>query len=248
MIWVDDGFEGTPIGPWDSLVEDAVGSTFTYGSTDENKCPFDGSKSGKIITVGNDGETYAYLRKDLVSINERFFRVYIKYISIAPNGGQVRGIALWHTGFNFWHPAISVQARDSGGMLEWFIRYKTNTVTGNATIASPSPEFNKWYCVEIYYKSHPTEGAIKVWINNDDEANPDWSLIGQATDAITCDIIFLGQWTTGWQDPYEFHVDCAVCGDTFNGLLPDPPENGNGGDIPDSKPTNLIDGFFVVIS
>jgi len=218
--YLNDDFEGTS--PWTQQAESK--GTFTYGSTDQNKCPQAGSKCGKAVANSEtNGAHYALVREEVVGqgLSEVFFRAYLRPTSNWMGNFQNRNIWVTTNGtISAWNCLIGVSAFDDSGTKKWRVRWSDDGGSGDDYITSPAPQVDTWHCVEIAYKIHATEGYQKIWIDNNTEGSPVWSRTGQDSDAKTIHSCFLGGYTSGWEDTdWIIYVDCTIIADSFIGTI-----------------------------
>lgn len=206
-----DDFEGSS--PWDGTHVEGQGSSYTYGSTAQTH---HGSKSWKSNTTDYNGLTYALLREGLGSPSERFFRSYFYLPSLTPDGQSNILHMMFHASSSptIW-AIFGIGASKDGTTPKWRVRDGVNGAWD--WIVSPAPVAATWFCVEIYVKVHASEGALKIWINNDDEGSPNWSQTGLDTSGVTLEQIYLGAIASAWQTGHVIYYDCVVVADAFIG-------------------------------
>ncbi|VAW73271.1 hypothetical protein MNBD_GAMMA15-655 [hydrothermal vent metagenome] len=130
-----------------------------------------------------------------------------------------------------------LRSADGSGRYGRFRLY-TPDGTNHDHDSQGSPRFisNRWYAVEFMVEDNGNNDTVKIWINNNNENNPDYSFTGG-------NMFNSSQWSTGMaynhgyrnhDVPYDtdFFYDDVVISNTFIGLA------GNGASPP-SAPPNL---------
>jgi len=207
-----DDFEGTS--PWDETHTEGQGSSYTYGSTDQ---AHHGSKSGKAVTVDYNGLTYAVLREGLGTPTERYFRAYLYLPSLTlDNQASILHMMLHSSSSPTIWCILGIGIAKDGTTPKWRVRDGVNGAW--EWISTPTPQASTWFCVELYVKKHASEGALKIWINNNNEGSPDWSKTELDTSGITLGQAYLGIIASAWSTGHTAYHDCVVIDDAFIGI------------------------------
>jgi len=209
---LEDDFESANFNSWSGL-------TTTSGAyaTISNRKTYVGSYSAKFETEAIDsgtgracvykniGETpivyargYFYIEEGLPLIDDDDRFTFIQFLN--SNGAIMAGLQIRH-----------VQGEDR------FTLYAYNNIRTTTAIY---PEPKTWYCLELYIKIHPTEGAVKAYINGIEQisyTNINTTSLGNAA------IIRFGLANNiNIQQKVTVYLDSAVISTTYNGPRPFP--------------------------
>lgn len=154
----EDGFESGDFSVWTAFYTSG-GCNATVESVD----PFNGNYHGDFETVDSSaGMKQAYCYYVLPSArNELYARVYT-YIDdglpLYDDGDK------FSAGVGFFHgsqPLVNVRVIREAGVD----KFGLTSIPWSQTVDTIYPELDKWFCIEVYWRIHPTEGAGKLWIN-----------------------------------------------------------------------------------
>jgi hypothetical protein len=153
----EDGFESGSFSAWTSKRVSTSESASV--STAERH---HGSYAGYFTSNGERGIEYASVYKDIAPSSELYTRGYF-YVSrsgISGNDDRFYLIGLY-SGAN---SVAYAGWRMTGGVVKWALVVKdgTNVVSAYST---SSPLSNKWYCVELRWRSGSTDGLGELYID-----------------------------------------------------------------------------------
>ena len=155
----EDGFESGDFSKW-------TGTTTTSGETATvaSYRPYSGNYHGRFTSNGGSGVEHGYSFKTL---NEE--KVYARgYFRV------VRGLPLSDNNDRFYlirfragdQSLTGVGIRRYNGVERWMVYGRDGSSWVWPTyVTSPSIEMNRWYCIELDWQKHASQGKIEVYID-----------------------------------------------------------------------------------
>ena len=208
----EDGFESGDFGQWTGTTVSS-GESATVAST----LPHHGTYHGSFTTNGGNSweSAYSYIDIDedevyargyfyvddglpLVDDDDRFYFLRFPAQGVSLTGAGVRrsdGVDKW-----------VMYARDGEG---W---------AGPVYATSPAIEAGRWYCVELHWKEHSSQGLVEMYVDGErvlEMENIDTSYYGNADE-----IDFGAISVTHVQDGLVVYGDCFEASNGYIGLEP----------------------------
>jgi len=158
-----DGFESGNFSAWTGT-DGTSGETATVVNTIAHHATY----SAKFTSNGNLGTESAYCHKRITASAELYARGYFRV--------KTSGIAANWDGFNLmmfragestlWNPVAWAGWKMVDGVVRWslLIRDGTGFVWADA-LSTASPALNQWYCVELHWWKHSTQGLAELYVN-----------------------------------------------------------------------------------
>jgi hypothetical protein len=193
-----DGFEGGNFDLW----------TNTFGSPTVVENPvFDGSYAAEFYAA-SDWDSH-YLRKSSgISGNPWHVRFYMRIENLPSSGDEFRFLRCLDTG---WTQLYEVKIKNISGTLKlWINRTRPSSVTTDYNF---SFQADTWYCIEVGFYAHSSEGYYKVYIDGN-EVIDDGSLDTSGNNAGILDLGLSGGNT---YHPVTIQIDSVIVADTYIG-------------------------------
>lgn len=148
-----DGFESGDFSEWTGIVTDS-GNTAEVTTTD----PYDGTYHARFKNDGSGNQAYAY--KTITSASEVYIRQYVRFVSpTTTNDDDTFCLSLRGTD---WQAIAGIEYYSATGKYKW-------ELLNRGSSARSASEFTlntaTYYCIEIRYKVHASEGAAEMWVD-----------------------------------------------------------------------------------
>jgi len=202
MAIFEDGFESGDFTAWTgTTVSDTYGS-LTVQDTTKHK----GTYAANSTITSQAAWTNAFCYKTFTGVTTAYMRQYV-YVSSFSTPNYARGF------MGLVGSVVAVYVGLDGNSR--YLRIKGEGLT--ETTSSTALSLNTWYCVEVKYVVHATNGEVRVWL--DGVAVDDLTQTGKDTSAVSSVL----QGRSGWWDGYSVagtvFVDCVVVADAYIGPI-----------------------------
>ena len=168
-----DGFESGSYSKWSGTSGTAVTS-----STQEHH----GTYSAKFTTNGGGGYEQSFSYNLIDPSPDLYARgyFYVSQSGITTNGDRAYFIIFRASGNNMAY----VGWRMSGGAARWWLTLRQGTSIVEVESSSMNPSTGRWYCVELHWVKHPSNGHAEMWVDGDlvcSSSEGDTSTVGGIT-------------------------------------------------------------------
>jgi len=215
----EDGFESGDSSAWDGQ---SVGrGTLSFPTID----PYEGDYHARFVSNNNDwsgrGRVYKYMPDEY---QELYVRGYYKFDSLPSDNYQYYEFSFMNAMPGWDWTTAQVQLRKQSDTFFWRVGLKDDSGTrhyepSSPTPSIPTPQPNRWYCIELYARVGDVNGEAKLWIDGSLEANvtgvdtDGWSHLHQA---------WAGSYKNGQTATKTFDYDDIVVSDSYIGCDPTP--------------------------
>jgi hypothetical protein len=199
-----DGFESGDFSEWDGTSAGS-GDSVTVSSSDKHH----GSYSLYAESNGNGGYEYARVSKTISPQPTLHVRAYVKPVAIGAADNQDR---LYYLTLIADSAVAWAGIRNISNEIKWEVMARNGT--GYVANNQEAPLTNQWYCLELYWTKHATEGEAILYVDGVQVANVsniDTSYYGDAAN------LRVGLADIQNCDACAVYVDCVVVADTYVG-------------------------------
>ena len=201
-------FEGGTTGEWTSE-QKGTGDTITVQSSIKKNGTY-----AVNMTIDDATTQNAYLTKTIPYAGTLYARSYIQFEQGLPptTDNQFTLIQSKNgSGVNTWLWIINETA-----VVKWRGACYDDTTQKVASNSTPSIVLNQWYCVEIGWYYHATDGFYKVWV--DEDLVFSWTSINTTRYGET-DRVWMGLGSPNYNNATTLIMDSVVFADAYIGAL-----------------------------
>ena len=158
LVVFTDGFETGDFGLWTGSYTDNY-----CDANVESYNPFNEKYYSDFVTTDSSAgikQAYSYYMMPFTR-NELYARVYTYIADGLPLDDSGDKFSVGVGFYSGSHPLANVRVIREAGTDKFGIV----SSSWDQTVGEVFPQLGKWYCIELYWKIHPTEGAGRLWIN-----------------------------------------------------------------------------------